>query len=97
MLYSLVLKDAQGSDAARKTHHEGHVAHFKAHKAQLALSGPLTDDQGNAIGSLVVIACDSEAAARAFIEADPFFDAGVWESVFIAKFKASIVNAEKLQ
>jgi len=96
MLYSIVLTDAPNSDAARKAHHDGHISHFKAHKDQLALAGPLMGDDDASVGSLVVIDCDSEAAARAFIEADPFFDAGVWENIFIAKLKASIVDTDKL-
>jgi hypothetical protein len=96
MLYSIVLRDAPGSAQARKDHHDGHIAHFRAHKARLALAGPLSSDAGEPVGSLVVIKADSEADARAFIQADPFFDAGVWEDIFIAKLKASTVDAEAL-
>lgn len=96
MLYCITLQDAGGSDVARKEHHEGHMSHFKAHRDQLALAGPLSNDDGVSIGSLVVIDCESEEAARAFIQRDPFYDAGVWKEVFVAKLKASIVDAKKL-
>jgi hypothetical protein len=96
MLYCIILQDAEGSEAARQQHHDGHIQHFKAHRKQLALSGPLKQDDGSAVGSLVVIDCDSQEAARTFIEGDPFYSAGVWKDVFIAQFKASIVDAGKL-
>lgn len=96
MLYCITLQDADGSDAARQEHHEGHIQHFRAHREQLALSGPLKQDDGSAVGSLVVIDCDSEEAARRFIQGDPYHDAGVWKDVLIAQFKASILDAGKL-
>lgn len=96
MLYSIVLRDAPNSGDARTAHHAEHIAHFKKHKAQLALAGPLSGDDGAAVGSLVIIESDSAQSARAFIEADPFFGAGVWADVFIAKLKTSTVDAEKL-
>lgn len=95
MLFAIVLNDAVGSDAARQEHHAGHVAHFGAHKANIALAGPLADEQGDSVGSLVVYQADTEQDARDFIQGDPFYDAGVWKEVSITRFKASIHDAGK--
>lgn len=97
MLFAIVTRDAPGSDAARKTHHEAHIAHFKAHKDLIALAGPLSDESGASAGSLVVVDMETHELARAFIEADPFFPAGVWNDIQITSLKASIVNDALLQ
>ena len=96
MLFAIVLTDAADSDDARKEHHAGHVAHFGANKANIALAGPMSDEQGNPTGSLVVFEAASAQDARTFVEGDPFHNAGVWKDVAITRFKASIHNPEKL-
>ena len=91
-LYAIITRDAPGSDGARAAHKDGHIAHFRAHKDKIALSGPLTTEAGQSGGSLVVFAADSVGEARAFIEADPYYPAGVWREVIVEAFKASIVD-----
>lgn len=95
MLYAITLTDAPDSDSPRKEHHAGHIAHFGANKAKIALAGPLSDDNGESVGSLVVFEAESAEDAQAFIEGDPFYDAGVWQNVMVAKLKASIFDAAK--
>jgi uncharacterized protein len=77
-LFAILAFDAPGSDAKRAEHRDGHLAHFRAHAAMIAVGGPLG---GTASGSLVIVEAESEEEARAFIEADPFHAAGVWENV----------------
>lgn len=95
MLYMIMVRDQAESEAARQQHRDGHLAHFAAHKSRIALAGPLNDDDGRSVGSLVIYDTESEAAARAFIRADPFYDAGVWQGPVIASFKGSIFAPEK--
>ncbi|MEM7568949.1 MAG: YciI family protein [Pseudomonadota bacterium] len=94
MLFAIFTQDAPGSEDARKTHHDAHIAHFKAHKEQIALAGPLSEESGASAGSLVVFSADTLADAKAFIEADPFHPAGVWSDIRITALKASIHNAD---
>lgn len=96
MLFAILAWDKSGTDAARAQWREGHLDHFRAHKAQIALSGPLGDADGIGCGSLVIYTADSEAQARAFIEADPYFAQGVWDRIDVRAFKASIVNPDLL-
>lgn len=95
MLYTLVLKDNPSAAEARDRHRDGHLAHFKANKSKIALSGPLKDDDGNAIGSLIIYEASGADEALSFIKADPFYDADVWNDVTIGAFKPSIFSAEK--
>ncbi len=51
-------------------------------------SGPLfTDDNKNAIGSLRLIEFPDRAAANAYINADPYTKAGIFESINIERWK----------
>lgn len=86
-LFAIIAYDGPGDDGARASHHDGHVAHFKAHKDKIAVSGPLS---GPLSGSLVIYKAETLEEARTFIESDPFFPAGVWERVEVTNFKASM-------
>ena len=51
-------------------------------------SGPLfTDDNKNAIGSLRLIEFPDRAAATAYINADPYTRAGIFQSITIERWK----------
>lgn len=84
-LFAIMAFDAPDTDDLRVQHRDGHLAHFKAHADRIAVAGPMG---AGAPGSLVIFECDNEAEARAFIEGDPFYGAGVWERITIASFKA---------
>ena len=54
-------------------------------------SGPLfTDDNKNAIGSLRLIEFPGRAAAQAYINADPYTKAGIFESISIERWRPSL-------
>jgi len=54
-------------------------------------SGPLfTDDNKNAIGSLRLIEFPDRAAAQAYINADPYTKAGIFESIAIERWRPSL-------
>lgn len=95
MLYVIMVQDQEGTEHLREEHRDEHLAHFRSHKDCIALSGPLSDDSGHSVGSLVIIEAESEAEAGDFIRADPFHDAGVWHEPQIARFKGSIFEPEK--
>src|SRR5262245_33499282 len=51
-------------------------------------SGPLfTDDNQNAIGSLRLIEFPDRGAARAYIDADPYTKAGIFQTITIERWK----------
>lgn len=95
MLFAILAQDRKGTEDARQTQREGHLAHFQSHKGKIALAGPLTSDDGRSVGSLVIFEAESEAEAGAFIRADPFYVAGVWDEPVIARIRGSIFDPEK--
>lgn len=66
-----------------------HLAHIEAVMDRLLVAGPLTDESGVAIGSLLVIDMPDEAAARAFMAADPYAGAAIWGRVEYRRFRAA--------
>ncbi|WP_394728705.1 YciI family protein [Altererythrobacter sp. GH1-8] len=86
ILFAIIAYDNPDSDAARVEHREGHLSHFKAHAAQIAVAGPMVGEKS---GSLVIYNAENAEEARAFIEADPFHAAGVWGSIEVMQFKAA--------
>jgi uncharacterized protein YciI len=73
------------------------LKHYEAHKAFLAessrfdvnvvMSGPLTTDDGKTmIGSFFLLEAPNRRAVENFHIADPFYAAGIWETVTINAF-----------
>ncbi|OYU14061.1 MAG: hypothetical protein CFE37_12865 [Alphaproteobacteria bacterium PA4] len=85
--YAIIAHDAPGADVARKAHLDAHLAHVAAQVGDYLVAGPLLVD-GVMCGSLLVVKADSAEAARAMLESDPYFAAGVWGSVAVYDFAA---------
>lgn len=52
-------------------------------QGKLAASGPFTDDSG----ALIIYEAESEAEARALIQADPFRQAGVFQEIELKEWR----------
>ena len=85
MLFAFVCKDKPGHLQVRLDARPDHVAFLqKLNEAgTLKFAGPFLDDEGKPNGSLVVIEAADKAAAKAISAADPFAQAGLFESVEI--------------
>lgn len=95
MLFSIVCVDKPDSVQLRMDTRPAHVEHLKAHAERLLLAGPnLAADGQTPIGSILVYQADSEAEARAFAEADPYAEAGLFESVTVKGFRKVLVKPE---
>ena len=95
MWYVIEGKDRPDSLAGRLAARPAHLARLNALKdaGRLLLAGPLpaidAEDPGPAgfTGSLIVAEFESLAAARAWADADPYLEAGVYESVRVSPFR----------
>ncbi|QUL36957.1 YciI family protein [Erythrobacter sp. JK5] len=84
-LYCFYCQDGEHAPRMRERLLAEHLAHIEAHIDDYAVAGPLKRGD-ETIGSLLVIKADDEAEARAKFEADPYFDAGVWQSIRTSEF-----------
>jgi uncharacterized protein YciI len=70
---------ADGLDA-RMAARDAHLAYVRGQPEIVVLGGPLLDDAGKMIGSILVLDLPEMAAARDFIANDPYGQAGVFET-----------------
>ncbi|MBT3134210.1 YciI family protein [Alteromonas sp. ALT199] len=95
MLYMICATDVADSLEKRLATRPAHLERLNALKdaGRLVMAGPFpavdSPDPGPAgfTGSLVVAEFDSLEAAQAWTEADPYIDAGVYESVVVKPYK----------
>jgi uncharacterized protein YciI len=83
--YAFHCFDGEEAPRIRPRVRDAHFAHIEAHAASYRLGGPLKR-AGEAIGSLIIIEAADEAAARAIFESDPYYLAGVWQSINATEF-----------
>lgn len=86
-LFAFYCRDGENGAVLRERTREAHLAYLGEHGGSYAVAGPLRQDSA-IIGSLVVIEAADEAAARAIFERDPYFEAGVWQSIRASAFDA---------
>lgn len=94
MLYAIIGRDRPGAGDARRRARPQHLERIQSlvDQARLVLAGPLpaidAPDPGPAgmAGSLIVAEFDSQEAARAWAEADPYCIAGVFDEVKVHPF-----------
>ena len=85
MLFAFVCKDKPGHLQVRLDARPDHVAFLQRlnEAGTLKFAGPFLDDEGKPNGSLVVIEAADKAGAKAISAADPYAQAGLFESVEI--------------
>ncbi|WP_378946998.1 YciI-like protein [Mesorhizobium sp. ANAO-SY3R2] len=85
MLFALICKDKPGHLQVRLDTRPEHVAFLNDLNAKgtLKFAGPFLDAEGKPDGSLVVIEATDAAAAKALADADPYANAGLFDSVDI--------------
>jgi uncharacterized protein YciI len=89
-LYVLVCNDKPDSLELRLANREAHLAYARGFADRLKVAGPLMDEAGNMAGSLLILEAESLEGARAFNLDDPYQKAGLFASVQVTAFKASI-------
>lgn len=88
MHFVITCVDKPGALAVRKANRDAHLAYLKSHAARIVAAGPtLTDDGTGMTGSVLVMEFDDRAGAAAFAAADPYAQAGLFESVAIVPWR----------
>ena len=95
MLYALVAHDKPNNVAYRMEVRPDHLKHLDSLGDQLVLAGPFLDEQGNMVGSIVVIEAADLEAAKASFARDPFVVRGVFDSITIKPWKIGVNKTNK--
>ena len=74
---------------------EPHLDYLRSQKKILVLSGGTTSDDGKEfVGSLLIVNVGTRAEAQAFVDGDPFTQAGLFMGVTITRMRKGQWNPE---
>lgn len=68
---------------------ERHLAYVKSRAADVKVAGPMFDDEGGMAGSMFILDVADKAAAKAFSDADPYTQAGLWRQLELNAVKVT--------
>ena len=91
MHWLIKCRSKPGTDALREATIDAHRKFLDGYADVTWYSGPIfTDDNKNAIGSLRLIEFPDRAAALAYINADPYTKAGIFQAITIERWKPAL-------
>lgn len=96
MLFAIHALDKTDSTALRAATRPAHLAYLDGFMSQMILAGPLLNEAGQAVGSLIILEAADQAAAEAVAAADPYAQAGLFESVAIRPYRAVYKDGARL-
>ncbi len=88
MLFAVICRDKPGALQTRLDTRAAHLAYIEE-TGIVAMAGPFLEG-GQMCGSLVILDCDSLAAAQAWAAGDPYAAAGLFDSVTVTEWKKVI-------
>lgn len=89
MLIALIAHDKPGALQTRLDNRDAHVAYLKSTDT-VSQAGPLLDEAGDMIGSLVILDVEDMAAAEIWAKNDPYAKAGLFQSADLVPWKKVI-------
>ncbi|MEE2526581.1 YciI family protein [Hyphobacterium sp. HN65] len=84
--------DKPGHLDIRKTNRESHLTFLDTAGDRLKLAGPLLSEQGEMIGSLLVVDFDTLEAVHDWLADDPYTKAGLFREVNVTGFRPVIAR-----
>ena len=90
MLFAIMMHDRPDGAEIRVATSDDHIRWIGENHDHMYVGGPLLDDDGRTIGSLIITECADRAAAAAYIADEPYNRAGLFESVVIRGFDARV-------
>lgn len=85
--FVLICRDKADSFDLRAKTRETHLAYIATAGDSVLLAGPMLDEEGRPIGSILIIKAEDAGAAKAFAKGDPYAKAGLFADVEARPFK----------
>ncbi|MBC2778907.1 YciI family protein [Parasphingopyxis marina] len=92
MSHYLVEYAELGNAEAREALRPDHIGYRKGLGGGMALAGPLLDDAGSPVGSVVILEAEDRAEAERIASADPYVAAEVLELVSVRAYRIVAMN-----
>ena len=86
-LFAIVAHDKPESVALRLRTRAAHLEFLKAIEPRIRIAGPIDDEAGQPVGSIVIAEFPDLGAAREFAAADPYALAGLFADVRVAPWR----------
>ena len=87
-VWLVVCQDIAESGDLRRRHLDQHLAYIESVMDRVAVAGPLSSSAGGRLsGSCFIYRADDRAAAEALLHNDPYYRAGIYESVEFRAFR----------
>jgi len=85
--FVFICTDAPGMEQRRQQSRPGHIEYMMAVRDITVFGGPLRDDEDTcSSGSIFCLKLPDRQAARKFIENEPYYKMGIFESVVIRRY-----------
>jgi uncharacterized protein len=85
--FAIIAHDRPDAGTLRAETRPSHLDYLKAIGDRIVAAGPMDDESGKPMGSIVIAEFDDLAAARAFAAADPYAQAGLFQSVAVTAWR----------
>lgn len=92
MLFVALCLDKPDHVHLRLSTRAAHLAFLDKHASRVKLGGPFLDGE-RPVGSMLILECEDETAARALLREDPYALAGLFASVDVKPWKR-VVGAQ---
>lgn len=90
MHFVALCQDRPASLATRLENRPAHLAFLAENPLIVRLAGPFLDGEQKPCGSMLILDCVDEAAALAFLAADPYAKADLFASVELRPFRPAV-------
>ncbi len=84
--FAIIAWDGRNGVAIRANVRDAHLAYITQYIGDYAIAGPLRNEAGEFLGSMLIVKANSLDAATAMLHADPYYIAGLWDRVTISAF-----------
>ena len=90
-LYVIICSDKPNSLETRMATRDAHLAYARANNhVQIRVGGPFLSEDGTMNGSMLIVEADDPAEVDAFVKDDPYGKAGLFETVDVRPWKATV-------
>lgn len=97
MLFVVTCQDRPGHLELRKENREAHLEWAGVEDSPVRMAGPLLDESGQPVGSLLVVEAETAEKLEEFMHGDPYAKAGLFAQVTYAPFKWTVKPPEGLE
>lgn len=95
MAYLIFTRDRSDGKPIRDANRAEHYAYLQAHQHRLIASGGVQGENGQFIGGAIILDVDTLDEAKAFVDADPFSRAGLFEDVIVARWAQAFLDGRQ--